>query len=83
MARRTGSKTDPEAKASTASRRRAPRASEPSSAAPAPSPPSRDAVQKRAYERYLERGGSDGADLDDWFAAERELQAARRPRSAD
>jgi len=27
----------------------------------------------RAYELYLARGGSDGADFDDWLAAEREI----------
>jgi len=33
----------------------------------------RDRVAQRAYELYLERGGTDGADFDDWLAAEREL----------
>jgi hypothetical protein len=30
-------------------------------------------VEKRAYELYLERGGEDGHDFEDWLAAEREL----------
>jgi hypothetical protein len=30
-------------------------------------------VATRAYELYLERGGGDGQDFDDWLAAEREL----------
>lgn len=30
-------------------------------------------IEKRAYEIYLRRGGADGHDLDDWFAAEQEL----------
>ena len=34
-----------------------------------------DAVAKRAYEIYQNRGGFDGADLDDWLEAERELKA--------
>ena len=33
-----------------------------------------DAVARRAYEIYQRRGGNDGADLDDWLAAERELK---------
>ena len=30
-------------------------------------------LQKRAYELFQQRGGALGRDLDDWFAAEREL----------
>jgi hypothetical protein len=30
-------------------------------------------VALRAYELYLQRGGGDGRDIDDWLAAEREL----------
>jgi hypothetical protein len=37
----------------------------------------RDDVERRAYERFLERGRSDGADVDDWLEAERELLASR------
>ena len=35
-----------------------------------------DAVAKRAYELYLERGSQHGADLDDWLEAERQLKPA-------
>ena len=35
--------------------------------------PDRDRVAMRAYELYLARGAADGAALDDWLAAEREL----------
>lgn len=35
--------------------------------------PDRDRIAARAYELYLERGRSDGAALDDWLNAEREL----------
>jgi hypothetical protein len=35
---------------------------------------SSNAVAKRAYEIYQNRGGTDGADLDDWLEAERELK---------
>jgi hypothetical protein len=30
-------------------------------------------IERRAYELYLERGGEDGHDVDDWVRAEREL----------
>jgi hypothetical protein len=36
----------------------------------------RDRIAMRAYELYLTRGGRDGADFDDWLAAEREITAA-------
>jgi hypothetical protein len=32
-------------------------------------------IEQRAYQLYLDRGGEDGNDLADWFAAERELTA--------
>jgi len=38
--------------------------------------PTADQIRVRAYELYLERGGGHGNDLDDWFAAERELSSA-------
>ena len=41
-----------------------------------------DRVAQRAYELYLERGGADGGDFDDWLAAEREVNAARQRRLA-
>ena len=37
--------------------------------------PERDRVAMRAYELYLARGGTDGAALDDWLNAERELSS--------
>jgi hypothetical protein len=37
-------------------------------------PPSEDAIRRRAYELYLERGGAAGRALDDWVRAERELR---------
>ena len=40
----------------------------------------KDQVERRAYELYLERGCGDGQDLADWFAAERELmEFSQRP----
>ncbi len=37
----------------------------------------RDRVARRADELYLARGGSHGADWEDWLAAERELMNAQ------
>jgi len=49
-----------------------------------PSGPTEEEIRHRAYLRYLARGGAHGADLDDWFTAERELraQAQRENRSS-
>jgi hypothetical protein len=41
------------------------------------SEPSDEEIRTRAYRRYLERGGSDGQDFDDWLEAERELKRRR------
>src|SRR5262245_49734235 len=41
-----------------------------------------DRVAQRAYELYLERGGADGGDFDDWLAAEREVTGAYKGRPA-
>ena len=35
--------------------------------------PSDDDIRVRAYQLYLERGGSGGTDVDDWVRAEQEL----------
>jgi hypothetical protein len=45
------------------------------------SEPEQEAIRKRAYELYVDRGMGDGQDLEDWFHAEQEL-AARRSQSA-
>ena len=51
------------------------------SASPAPtrpgSEPSDEDIRKRAYERYLARGANDGADFEDWLAAEQELRGSK------
>lgn len=59
----------------------APRVPIPESAEPGVEPRATSDVEIRelAYEIYLSRGASDGHDLDDWYAAERELRA-RLPR---
>jgi hypothetical protein len=36
--------------------------------------PSVDDIRRRAYGRYLERGGHHGQHFDDWLEAERELK---------
>ena len=40
--------------------------------------PTYDEIAETAYQRYLQRGGSDGRDFDDWLEAERELKSRRR-----
>ena len=42
-------------------------------------PPKPDQISQRAYELYLQRGGSDGRDWDDWLEAERELRGGDEP----
>jgi len=50
-------------------------------------PPRRDplteAIARRAYELFLERGGEHGLDVEDWLQAERELIEAARARSVE
>ena len=38
------------------------------------SEPSDEEIRLRAYQRFLERGGSHGDDFNDWLEAERELK---------
>lgn len=40
--------------------------------------PTYEEIAEVAYQRYLRRGGGDGADLDDWLDAERELRSRDR-----
>lgn len=44
--------------------------------------PSHEEIATRAHERYQHRGAADGADLDDWLIAERELLLERSPRTS-
>lgn len=39
---------------------------------------SREQIEQRAHEIYIKRGGGDGRDLEDWFAAEEELKREMR-----
>lgn len=45
--------------------------------------PHRDRIAQRAYELYLQRGAADGAAMDDWLNAERELTAGAGERGQD
>ena len=36
--------------------------------------PSEEDIRRRAYQRYLDRGGNHGMDFEDWLQAERELK---------
>jgi hypothetical protein len=38
---------------------------------------SSDDVARRAYDRFVSRGGKHGHDVDDWLSAERELLAGQ------
>jgi hypothetical protein len=47
----------------------------------AKSQPTREEIALRAYQIYLERGGTPGNELEDWTLAERELlEEYRKPR---
>jgi Protein of unknown function (DUF2934) len=38
-----------------------------------PGAPIREEIELRAYQIYIERGGGDGYEVEDWIQAEREL----------
>lgn len=38
------------------------------------SQPTREDIERRAYEIYIERGGTEGCEMEDWLQAERELR---------
>lgn len=44
---------------------------------PADFEPTYDQIAEAAYQRFLQRGGQDGQDFDDWLEAERELRQRR------
>lgn len=39
--------------------------------------PTREEIELRAHQIYIERGGADGQDMEDWLQAERELSEER------
>jgi hypothetical protein len=43
--------------------------------------PTFEEIAEAAYHRYLSRGGRDGADFDDWIAAEQELRSRSNPKT--
>lgn len=45
--------------------------------------PSREQIERRAYEIYLQRGGVDGSDVADWIMAEEELKASLKQSLAE
>jgi hypothetical protein len=49
---------------------------DPKAEKPADATPPQEAIAKRAYELYLQRGSVPGYELEDWLAAEAELTAA-------
>jgi len=77
MAKRTSSSTSPTPRKRTTTKK-------PNGAA-SPAPIERpdapeltdDDIRVRAYHRYLERGGTHGADFDDWVEAEKDLKSSR------
>ena len=42
-----------------------------------------EAISRRAYELFQERGREPGRELDDWLRAENELKASRSPGSSE
>jgi hypothetical protein len=42
-------------------------------------PPSPEQIAERAYQRFVERGGEPGREVEDWLEAERELRASHAP----
>ncbi len=38
-----------------------------------------EAIRRRAYELYVDRGMEDGHDLEDWFHAEEEVTSRKSP----
>ena len=44
--------------------------------------PAEDEIRARAYELYLQRGGEDGHDNEDWLRAEEEIVRNRNTRKA-
>ena len=41
-------------------------------------PPAHEAIARRAYDLYLERGAEPGRDVEDWLQAEAELRVRRQ-----
>ncbi len=76
MAKKSLTTRTPTTASESTGRRRAKKA--PSPAADPLHQASFEEIAEAAYHRYLRRGGSDGADFDDWVEAEQELRLSRR-----
>jgi len=48
-----------------------------SSGAGSANAPTFEQISEAAYHRYLQRGGQDGQDFDDWLEAERSLRSRK------
>jgi len=44
--------------------------------------PTKEQIERRAYHLYIERGGENGHDLEDWFAAEKEITEMSEQRTS-
>jgi hypothetical protein len=47
---------------------------DPDASQPPAAQPTEEDIRRRAYDRYLERGGGHGMDFQDWLDAEQELR---------
>lgn len=81
MAKRPSSRSkaaEPESPAQPkAKRARAAAAGKPAPPAKLAAEPSVDDIRRRAYERYIERGGNHGMHFNDWIEAEKELRSRK------
>jgi hypothetical protein len=73
MAKRTAPRSESNDAAPARQARPKTRRSQPASASMAAGPTEED-IRRRAYQRYLDRGGDHGTDFEDWLEAERELK---------
>ena len=73
MAKRAAARPKTDAPAAPAK----PRARRPPAAKKTATEPSVDDIRRRAYERYLERGGEHGQHFDDWVEAEKDLRSKK------
>jgi DUF2934 family protein len=76
MAKRTASRSESNQAAPARQARPKTRRSQPPSASTGAGP-TEDDIRRRAYQRYLDRGGDHGTDFEDWLAAERELKSSK------
>ena len=73
MAKRTASRSASNDAAPAGQARPKTRRSQTASASTGAAPTEED-IRRRAYQRYIDRGGDHGTDFEDWLEAERELK---------